>query len=352
VSSVRKRCRSNLDLEIQLKRIIIAVFMFLASASSVRAQVDARKLQGAWQVISVKNLRTGAVDTISNRRLIWTQYGRHYWSYMYMDLDRAVTQMADLAKLPAAERVKTDYAKIWNDAGQIRFWAAGGIYWLVGADRHYTNLVSIEPYQVNLGNIETVVRLDDSVYVYRSLPDKEGVQRETYERRISPLTQDAPGSAPRNADLLKGMWQIMSVKNLSTGEVDEIAQRQTIWYQLSDSTWTYIVTDKDRRNTTPAELAALSPEERMRRNYEKIWEPVARSTAKGATDGTRYWASGGKYHVSGDTIKIWRSLSIEPSMVGYYSNEFIVRVDRDTYVYRSAPDAQGVVHEYVHRRLD
>ncbi len=335
-----------------MKRIFAALFLLFVVTGSAHAQIDLKKLQGSWQVISVKNLRTGAVDTIANRRLIWTQYGHHYWSYMYADLDRTVTQMADLIKLPADERVKADYAKIWDDAGQIRFWAAGGIYWLVGTDRHYTNMVSIEPYQVNLGNIEAVVRLDDSVYVYRSLPDKEGVQRETYERRISPLTDPAPRRTPTNADMLKGMWQIMSVKNLSTGEVDDIAQRQTIWYQLSDSTWTYIVTDKDRRNTTPAELAMLSPEERMRRNYEKIWEPVARSNAKGATDGNRYWASGGKYHVSGDTIKIWRSLSIEPSMVGYYSNEFILRVDKDTYIYRSAPDAKGVVHEYVHRRLD
>lgn len=332
--------------------ILVTLFLVLVFAGSARAQIDASKLRGAWQVISVKNLRTGAVDTIANRRLIWTQYGYRYWTYMYMDLDRAVTQPADLARLPAAERVNVDYAKIWNDAGQMRFWAAGGLYWLVGEDRHYTNFVSIEPYQVNLGNIEKVVQLDDSTYVYRSMPDKEGVQRETFERRISHLTPSAPGRTPSSADLLKGMWQIMSVRNLSTGEVDNIAQRQTIWYQLSDSTWTYIVTDKDRRNTTPAELAALSPAERMRRNYEKIWDPAVRSTAQSATGGTRYWASAGKYHVAGDTLKIWRSLSIEPGMVGYYSNEFIVRVDRDTYVYRSAPDAQGVVHEYVHRRLD
>src|SRR5687768_11109128 len=145
--------------------IRLLLLLLLVPAETV-AQVDAAKLRGTWQVVSVRNLRTGAVDTISKRRLVLTRYTDRYWTYTYMDLVRPTVTPDEFRKLTGAERVRADYGTVWDDAGVMRYWAAGGNYWLVGADRHYTNLVSIEPYQIHLGNVETVVQVDDDTYIY------------------------------------------------------------------------------------------------------------------------------------------------------------------------------------------
>jgi hypothetical protein len=157
-------------------------------------------------------------------------------------------------------------------------------------------------------------------------------------RRTAP-----PAGARIDPSLLKGVWQIMSVRNLSTGEVDEIARRQTIWFQVSDSVWTYIVTDKDRTNIAPDSLAKLAAGARRAANYAKIWNDAGQ---------TRFWASAGTYRLVDDKLNLTRTLSIEPYMVGYNSVETIVKLDRDTYVYHTTPDAAGVIREYVHRRID
>jgi hypothetical protein len=324
------------------------LLLLLVPAEAV-AQIDAAKLRGTWQVVSVRNLRTGAVDTISKRRLVLTRYTDRYWSYTYMDLVRPTTSPDEFRRLTGEERVRADYGTVWDDAGVMRYWAAGGNYWLVGADRHYTNLVSIEPYQVSLGNVETVVQVDDHTYIYRSRPDREGVQRETTQRRIDHYTKVAP---PARASLLKGLWQLMSIRNTNTGEVDDVAQKETIWFHVSDSMYTHIALQKDRPNTTPGELAALAPGDRVQRNYAKIWNADTRKTARDFSEGNRFRSSAGSYRIVGDTVRLTRTLAIEPGMVGASSGQIIVNIDENTYTYRTAPDDRGIVREFIHRRLD
>jgi hypothetical protein len=325
------------------------LLLLLLAPVQARAQVDAAKLRGTWQVVSVRNLRTGAVDTISKRRLVLTRYTDRYWSYTYMDLARPTTSPDSFKRLAGEDRVRADYGTVWDDAGVMRYWAAGGNYWLVGADRHYTNLVSIEPYQVGLGNVETVVQVDDHTYIYRSRPDREGVQRETRQRRLDHYTKPAQ---PTRASLLKGLWQLMSIRNLNTAEVDDIAQKQTIWFHVSDSMWTHIALQKDRPNTTPAELAALRPAQRMQRNYDKIWNAEMRKTAQDMSVGNRFRSSAGSYRIAGDTVRLSTTLAIEPGMVGASSTQILVHIDENTYTWRTGPDEQGIVRELTHRRLD
>jgi hypothetical protein len=322
----------------------VLAFVHASAPAVATAQIDARNLQGTWQIMTVRDVATGVVDSIAKRRTMWTHYGERYWTYIWMENGRAVTRPEALATLPDAERRRVNYAKIWNDSDQIRFWSAGGLYWLDGARMHYTNLLSIEPYQLHLGGVEVVTHVDDSTYTYRTAPNAQGVVQEYFHRRIDGLHRTAPPAGARiDPALLKGVWQIMSVKNLRTGVVDEIARKQTMWFHVSDSVWTYIVTDKDRRNVTPAELAAMPPAARRTANYAKIWNDSAQ---------TRFWASAGKYRLVDDKLHVTRTLSIEPYMVGFSSVETVVRLDRDTYIYHSPPDAEGVIREYVHRRID
>src|SRR5258705_13510076 len=114
----------------------VRTFLVLAlSAPSVKAQgarIDHQKFMGTWQIMTVKNLKTGEVDSIFKRRTLWTQYTSRNWTYVYMDTGRVGRSQAELAKLPPAARRTENYNKVWNAAGQWRFWGSGGTYWLDG----------------------------------------------------------------------------------------------------------------------------------------------------------------------------------------------------------------------------
>ncbi len=145
-----------------------------------------------------------------------------------------------------------------------------------------------------------------------------------------------------NPEDLLGTWQIMSIKNLTTGEVDEIAKRRTIWFQVTKSHWTYIWMDLDRKVIQPQELAQLSNDARTTTNYSKIWN---------AENQPRFWASGGTYKIEDSNFVYTDLLSIEPHMIDNGGVEQIMKLDRTTYIYRAVP-REGVVREYTHRRLD
>ena len=149
-----------------------------------------------------------------------------------------------------------------------------------------------------------------------------------------------PSIDPRD---LQGTWQIMSIKNLETGEVDEIAKRRTIWFQVTERHWTYIWMDLDRDVVKPKELAELSEDDQIKTNYTKIWNHE---------NEPRFWASGGTYKVEDNKFVYTDLLSIEPHMIGHTGVEEIVRLDRTTYIYHAMPDEKGVVRAYWHRRLD
>ena len=141
---------------------------------------------------------------------------------------------------------------------------------------------------------------------------------------------------------IRGTWTVVAIRNLATGEVDSIGARRTIWLMVTSSHWTYVWMDHGRAVTTADSLAALSPEERRRVNYAKIWDE---------RDQPRFWASGGEYRITGNRFVIARAMSIEPVQESVRSHDEIVQLDRAWYVYRTT-DRAGVVREWVHRRLD
>ncbi|MBI4421769.1 MAG: hypothetical protein HY560_13165 [Gemmatimonadetes bacterium] len=335
----------------------------LAGAPPAEAQISHSQLMGTWQIIAVKNLKTGEVDSIANRRLIWTQYTRSRWTYVWSDTGRQVVSPAELGALPRDSVFPTNYGKIWDREHRHRFWGSGGEYWLVGDSMYYTNVISIEPYMLQLGGVEHIAFVNDTAYVYHSVPDRDGVVREYVHRRLGRYTPPPPparrgagraggaegaegaeGAARLDPRLLQGTWQVMSVRNTRTGEVEQVAQRRVNWFHLTGRHWTYVWMTKDRPVVTPDELARLAPEDRMLANYRKVWDDQHRPV---------FWASGGTYRVEdGKFIVEPRVMSIEPWMVGVSGVEPIVRLDRQSYIYRSPPDAAGVIRETVHRRIE
>ena len=95
----------------------------------------------------------------------------------------------------------------------------------------YTNVVSIEPYQVQMGGVERVVYVNDTAYAYHTVPDAGEAVLEFTHRRLDTMGELAvtPQGDIDPADL-RGNWQITSTRNLATGEVDEVWQHRTAWF--------------------------------------------------------------------------------------------------------------------------
>jgi hypothetical protein len=246
---------------------------------------------------------------------------------------------------PEARRV-ANYNKIWGDDGQPRFSALAGFYHLDGARMYFTLILNLQPSSTNVSGMDTIVQLDAERLVYRTGRTRFGFAREQTYRRVEGASAGARTNTnkfdPRD---LIGTWQTLETRNLKTGEVQRAPETKTVWFHISDSTWTYITMDKDRPIVTPDQLAGMPAADRIAANYGKIWNE---------SGGTRFWGSAGTYRLDDDKITfVRRVISMEPHMVKVNeATETIVRLDREMYITRSAPDKEGVVTEFVSRRVD
>ena len=112
----------------------------------------------------------------------------------------------------------------------------------------------------------------------------------------TPTTQQAgEGPQPTAIDKAKlhGVWQIMTIENLETGEVDSVANYRTIWTHYTDSHWTYVWMDAGREGSTPEEFAGLAPEAQHAENRAKMLDDEGE---------WRFWGSGGEWWLDGDIM--------------------------------------------------
>jgi len=302
-------------------------------------------IQGVWQLMTIENMDTGEMDRIADRRTIWTQYTDSYWTYVWMGPGREGSTPPDFAQLSPDEQYQENRTKMWDEDEQWRFWGSGGTYELDDTRMDYTNVVSIEPYQVQMGGVEEILYVNDTAYAYHSVPRSGEPVRKFTHRRV-----DTMGSLPttRQGDMdpadLRGNWQVMSTRHTGTGEVEQVAPYRTNWFHVTDTHWTYVWMRKGREVVTPDELAQLTPDDRIAVQYAKIWNERHRPV---------FWASGGTYRIENQTFVVGpRDMSIEPWMIGVEGEEPISQLDRTTYVYLSPPRADGSVTETTHRRLD
>ena len=180
--STRKEVMEVMKHVIAISLAATIVVLWLAPTSA-QPNFNPEDLQGTWQIMSIKNLKTGEVDEIAKRRTIWFQVTKSHWTYIWMDLDRKVIQPEELARLPKDTQTSTNYRKIWGEENQPRFWASGGSYKIEDNKFVYTDLLSIEPYMIDHGGVEEIVKLDRTTYIYRSVP-RDGVVSEYTHRRI------------------------------------------------------------------------------------------------------------------------------------------------------------------------
>jgi hypothetical protein len=150
----------------------------------VQPSIRVDDLIGTWELVSVKDLKTGAIDTVQTHERLWLQLTKSHWTYPWMDLDRKVITPEELIQFPHDRQVQENYAKVWDLDGRHRFWGAGGQYRLEGNRFVYTNDVSIEPYMLGRTGVEVIARVDATTYIRHSINQQGDIVRESIFRRI------------------------------------------------------------------------------------------------------------------------------------------------------------------------
>jgi len=149
---------------------VLLAFTLLTGITCATAQVvvKADDLLGTWEVVSTKDLKTG--DTVlgtgdTSTGLQWIQYTRSHYMIIGMTRDRSVISPADFAKLSPEEKVKTNYARIWNEKNAQIFVARGGTYTVEGDKIHQKPMMALDTAIIGVDDVLKVIRLDKSTMV-------------------------------------------------------------------------------------------------------------------------------------------------------------------------------------------
>jgi hypothetical protein len=154
------------------------------------------------------------------------------------------------------------------------------------------------------------------------------------------VTQDQESINPKD---LIGTWEWLTLKNLTTGEVDSIASKRVAWVTYTGTHNLFLSMERDRPVLSRSDLAKLSPEERMKVNYGYVWNDKNQ---------TLFTGIGTTYTLDGNKITYTTQVSLSPSGIGRVGSETIVHLDRTTLIIHRPPNSAGVVFEETFRRLD
>src|SRR2546429_7618401 len=110
---------------------VLLAFTLLTGITCATAQVavKADDLIGTWEVVSTKDLKTGAAVyglSDASTGIQWMQFTRSHYMGVAMERGRSVMNPADFAKLSPEEKVKTNYARVWNEKNEQIVTAGGG----------------------------------------------------------------------------------------------------------------------------------------------------------------------------------------------------------------------------------
>jgi hypothetical protein len=152
---------------------IVAVFLaftLLTGINCATAQVvvKADDLLGTWELVSTKDLKTGSLVSgvnDANTGLQWMQFTRSHFMVVGMTRDRSVISPADFEKLSPEEKVKTNYARVWNEKNEQVFVARGGTYSVEGDKIHQKPTIALQSAIIGVDNVLKVIRLDKSTLV-------------------------------------------------------------------------------------------------------------------------------------------------------------------------------------------
>lgn len=144
---------------------LIALTLTGANLTTAQVAVKAEDLIGTWEMVSNKDLKTGNVVTDAKTTLSWMQFTRSHWTALSMQRDRSVVSPTDFAKLSPEEKVKTNYARIWNEKNEQIFAARGGTYRLDGDTLYKKPTIALGTAIIGVERVVKIIRLDKNTMV-------------------------------------------------------------------------------------------------------------------------------------------------------------------------------------------
>jgi hypothetical protein len=168
--------------------VLFALTLPGAILATAQVVVKVEDLIGTWELVSAKDLKTGTdvpgMDGASTA-LQWMQLTCSHWMIIAVDRSRSVVSGADFAKLPPDEKVKTNYAHVWNEKNEQVFAARGGTYRLDGDKLHHTVTMALYTSIIGVDRVLKIVHLDTSTLIAQTeYPDNPALSRELTFRRL------------------------------------------------------------------------------------------------------------------------------------------------------------------------
>ena len=133
--------------------------------ATAQVAVKADDLIGTWELVSTKDLKTGAAVyglEDASTGIQWMQFTRSHWMVVAMERGRRVTNPADFSKLSPEEKVKTNYARVWNEKNEQLFGANGGTYSVEGDTIHEKPTMALYTGLIGADRVLKITRLDKS----------------------------------------------------------------------------------------------------------------------------------------------------------------------------------------------
>jgi hypothetical protein len=148
--------------------VLLALTLTAVNFATAQVVVKVEDLIGTWELVSTKDLKTGAavygIEDASTG-IQWMQFTRSHYMFIAMERGRSVTNPADFAKLSPEEKVKTNYARIWNEKNEQIFAANGGTYTVEGDKIHQKPTMALYTTIIGVDRVLKITHLDTSTMV-------------------------------------------------------------------------------------------------------------------------------------------------------------------------------------------
>ena len=155
---------------------LFATPMLLAAQKAPKAA----DLRGTWQLVSIKNLKTGEVTPRDGTE--WLQLTKSHFTVVGMDSGRPTVSQAKYDSLSGADKNKADHDRVFKDNGDQVFVARGGTWKLVGNELHGTPVMAIYAPIIGTDQVLKIVRLDKENLVAQGTRPSGTTYEVTYRR--------------------------------------------------------------------------------------------------------------------------------------------------------------------------
>jgi hypothetical protein len=141
----------------------------------------AEDLQGTWQLVVIKNLKTGEVTQRNGTE--WMQFTKSRFTVVGMDNGRPAVSEAKYDSLSAADKISADHARVFKDNGDQVFVARGGTWRVAGSVLHETPVMAIYAPIIGVDQRLKIVRLDNrNLVIQYARPRATDTYEFTYRR--------------------------------------------------------------------------------------------------------------------------------------------------------------------------